>query len=216
MDEDYKKNSLFKYGYKFYAHVYTPDSELTRADGFKEAARTLLNRIDPSYEIKEENDTYTRNTLVYPIVYNYRHYLELRLKEVMEALSFNVNRTFLKYMGKKINDIFRKNHKLIPIWNKIIELSENLSEEDYDFIFGSADLKKIETRINELSSIDPRAIAFKYPREQDGSSSIPLELQGFDVKNFIIKMDEISEMLEAISNNLAISNDLLNEYLMSI
>ena len=215
MSEDFGKDSLFKHGFQFYAQVYTPYSEIPRADGFREAARTLLNRIDPSYEIKEKNETYTRNTLVYPIAYSFRHYLELRLKAIMVDLNYYVCQTPLNGMEKEIKKISDQ-HNLILIWKKILELREGLSEKDNDFIFGNADLKKIENRMNELSSIDAGSFAFRYPTKKCGATSIPLELPGFDVKNFVQKLDEISEMLEQISDNLAIAKDFLGDYLMSI
>ena len=48
-------------------------------DGYKTAADTLVNHV--------ARDRYTSDTLVYPIVFSYRQYLELMLKALLEEAS---------------------------------------------------------------------------------------------------------------------------------
>lgn len=87
-EPDWKNNACFYFGI----------SDETRIDGFKLAADMLVAAIVSS--------PVDQDVLVYPIVFNYRQYLELRLK-ALRVYGFDL------YEWPITGAL---NHKLLPVW----------------------------------------------------------------------------------------------------
>ena len=175
--------------------------------GFREAARILAENC---------HSTLNRNTLVYPIVFSYRHYLELRLKSILPKLNFYItsNAAIDDEAIKKF--VFDK-HNLDALWGKIKYLKGQLSSNDHRCFFDpKLEIDKVDRVIKEITAIDKESFAFRYAYDKSGNPSIPEEIQNINVENFIEKMDEVAKILEAIDNMIAIGNDYKNEYEMEL
>ena len=156
------------------------------AQGYKEAADQLVTRMGES--------PISHDFLVYPIVFLYRHYLELRLKELLvaEAGSWEL-----------LDSEIRKLHKLIPIWN---EVRPNLEAVWSDSVTGSQ-FDAIEDRLKEIASIDSASFAFRYPVDTKGRPS----LAGIQHVN----LDQVRNVVQAMSNVLDGASIGLAEYLQA-
>ena len=111
------------------------------ATAYKEAAEKLVKDVITSRR--------QRDTLVYPIVFLYRHYIELRLKEIIRA-----GRKFLDEPGD-----FPKHHRVDELWpfaKGIIERVFENAEDKPDFEF-------VEHILAEFSRYDPESFSFRYP-----------------------------------------------------
>ena len=201
-----------KYGFLFQdgdSRVNDPPSmaEESYIAGFREAARILAEHC---------HSTLNRNTLVYPLIYNYRHYLELRLKSVLSGLNFYITSNAALH-DEDIKKLVFDSHNLDAIWGKIKFLKSQLDSDDRRCFFDpKLKIKKVDRAIKEMTAIDKGSFAFRYAYDKSGNPPIPEEIQYISVENFIIKMDEVAEILEAIDNMIAIGIGYKNEYEMEL
>lgn len=175
--------------------------------GFRKAAKILATNCE---------STFDRNTLIFPIVYNYRHYLELILKSILSKLNYYITSN-AAIDDEDIKKQVFESHNLDGIWGKIKYLKKQLDSNDLRCFFDSKlDFQKVDRAIKEITTIDKGSFAFRYAYDKTGNPSIPEEVQWISIENFVNKMDEVAEILEAIDNMIAIGNDYKNEYEMEL
>lgn len=89
-----------------------------------------------------------------------RHYFELRLKELLQGLNF---------LSKQSRE-FPAGHNLLSLWKKFIdryvEQNQQLSEDM---------LKSMDSLINEINAIDPKAMTFRFPVDLAGNKTLHLK-----------------------------------------
>lgn len=152
----------------------------TYTAGYRMAAESLVQRV-----IEEG----TQDLLIYPIVFLYRHYIELRLKELL--LSGN---RLLKRPVK-----VEKEHNIQRLWCKCREIIKAVWPDE-DKLF----LEVIEDRIGQFCSVDPKSMAFRYPEDLKGNET----LQGLQV----INVRHVSKIMEELGNSLDGVSIGINEY----
>lgn len=120
------------------------------ASGYREAADILVQAI--------EQRSASKDALVYPVLFMYRQYLELQIKNLIRQ-------------ARRLQDIkgdFPKHHRISELWALCYELLSDISPGD-----SVDELKEIARLIGEFSEVDPSSMAFRYPENQDGSTSLP-------------------------------------------
>jgi len=120
------------------------------AEGYKRGADQLV-----------ENALAGRGTLdfvVYPVVYLYRHYLELKLKVII--------RDGLVLLDQPPS--FPKHHNLLILWLQTRRLMQKIFDEE-DRVATDA----VEKCIRELDKVDPDAQKFRYPVDRNGVPTGP-------------------------------------------
>ena len=140
--------------------------------GYKKAADKLVQNLDKKHS---EIDY-----LVYPIIFLYRHHIELILKNL---LALNIQ---LSQSKEKIP----KNHKIRDIWPRVKGHYRQINQGQ-----NSKELKFVDNIIEELDTIDPDSMNFRYSRDTKGSK--PNEnLRNIDLKVFAKIIDKVSDILE--------------------
>ena len=131
-----------------------PGDDFTRlvamTEGYKQAADLMV--------IQTESDETTRNFLVYPIIFNYRHFLELSLKYHLA--------TYGPRVGIPPN---WKSHDLALLWTAFVAMLEQfgtLDPDDVDPIVGET--------ILQFAKIDPDSYSHRYPVDRRGDP-VPVE-----------------------------------------
>lgn len=142
------------------------------AEGYKKAGDTLVQ-----YVVDNNRD---QDFLVYPIVFMYRQYLELRLKELLLVSSNLYDQDI----------VIPKDHNILSLWRKV---RLNIEQTWPDSQAGNHN-DEIEERIKELYSIDPGSYAFRYPEDTKGEPS----LAGIEH----INLKRLRNVIQAISNVL--------------
>lgn len=100
---------------------------------------------------------------VFPIMFLYRHYLELKLKEILRVL--------LDWDGRR-HDQIPHIHELPKLWKEVRHLLEKfdngMTEHSGDACLeeGAAIYNAIEKRVKEFDDIDPGSFNFRYPEDQ--------------------------------------------------
>lgn len=120
-----------------------------------------LSLLDASFDEPENKDL-----LVYPVIFLIRHYLELRLKELMQGLIFITNQQKpFPDNHKLFND-----HSLVNLWDKFKLAYSKIGQE----IDGKI-LKSVNSLIIEVNIVDPKSISFRYPIDKNGKGTKRLE-----------------------------------------
>ena len=116
------------------------------AQAFKLAAETLVEHIGES--------RMHLDLLVFPIVFLYRQYLELRLKDLIQETT-----------GLDNED--RDTHDLTRLWRKVRPELQKV------FPTSTADFDVAEQKIKQFTTVDPGSFTFRYPEDKKGSPTLP-------------------------------------------
>jgi hypothetical protein len=156
--------------------------------GYKKAADNLVAHV-----ISTGCD---QDTLIYPIAFLYRHYLELLFKNIIE--------NGYKLLNRK--NEYPKNHYLDTLWtnakdiiNEIWEEEENSKEEE------------IEHFIAEFIKIDKSSQAFRYTKDKKGNEYLT-EVELINIRHLSVCINSISDHLEGISAYITESLSASTEY----
>lgn len=112
--------------------------------GYKEAADHLVQ--------KTVDEPYQRNSLVYPILFNYRQFVELNLKYLIASYGATV--------GIKAN---WQSHDLGKLWGIFQTMEDAYAIEDHDHAN-----RAVAGIVGEFAKIDPKSFTFRYPVDRDG------------------------------------------------
>ncbi|WP_156629561.1 hypothetical protein [Methylobacterium sp. Leaf85] len=150
------------------------------ATGYLSAAGLLVE--------KSIGHDFGRDTLVWPIVFLYRQYLELELKEGIAdfgaAAGIDANWT---------------THDLRTLWR-----SYKRTVDHYE-IGGDVEATKAVARaINEFAEIDPGSFSFRFPVNRDGSR---IARDGHER----IDLERLRDVMRGISNYLSATSGLLTD-----
>ena len=146
-----KGDKLFVVGPPGSHNAYLSNSNMwdAYAQGYRLAADLLSGHIAES--------PYHSSLLGYPIVFLYRQYLELRIKELGLAAA--------EFLAKEY--AVPTDHNLLKLWQGVrADLHEVFAES-------AEDLEAVEERIEEFCSVDPSSYTFRYPADTKGKPTLP-------------------------------------------
>ena len=158
--------------------------------GYKQAGDILVGYL-------EDNDLDT-NILIFPIVFLYRQYLELHLKQIIRD-----GNVLLHYTSD-----FPKIHDLSELWNNCKRIIEEVYPDNSEQY--AKDLGVVERCILEFSDRDPNSIAFRYPTDKSNKPSLSDDLRYIDLHNLAKVVDKIYSLLLGAGDG--ISEYLNDEY----
>lgn len=165
---------------------FTHDSTYGYVEGYKRAANELVLRIN---ETGQNQDVF-----VYPIVFLYRHHLELLLKVIIDT-------------GRRLLDEgtgFPTHHKLNNLW----PLAKGIIKK----VWSAGDPKEfafVEHIINEISLVDPGSMSFRYPKDKEGKSSLP-NITHINTRHLCEMINKASDLLVGVK--MAIDQYLEHKY----
>jgi hypothetical protein len=166
---------------------YSDDWELY-IGGYRMAGDVLVNHIKETHR--------NQDFLVFPIVFVYRQYLELRLKKLIREC-----RTLFDEQPD-----FPKVHDLDKIWVVCRHLFLNLEPK-----VELKDLEAIDESIKQFSEIDPSSESFRYPVNKDGGKLLPFDLRYINLRNLADVMEKLSNFFEAVEMELSVYLDYKQE-----
>lgn len=160
-----------------------PNDFSTYADGYKRLADIGVAHIaDARYDV---------DVLVYSIVFCYRQYLELRLKELIKTSG-----SLLDQSVATPNE-----HDLLKLWKLLRPLLELIwPEQD-----AQTERNNTESVIAQFQELDPGSYAFRYPVNRNGQDSLP------GLKHLNVK--QVSEVIERVAPVLDGASDGIEYYL---
>jgi len=129
------------------------------------------------------------DTLVYPILFLYRQYLELSIKDLIQDA---------RRLLDKVEPL-RMTHRIDDLWRTCAALLDEISPGD-----SSGSLENVGRLIGEFSRVDPKSMAFRYPEDQEGRPS----LEGLTHINLRV----VKEVIGKISVILGGAGAMIGEY----
>jgi hypothetical protein len=157
------------------------------AAGFRFSAQVLVKRIEAT--------GYEQDFLALPVLYLYRHYAELALKEVI----FDAG----ALLGQR--QPVQNEHDLRNLWRMTRELLKRLDLED-------ADTDAVEELLNVLGAVDPKSMTFRYPVDTSGRVMLPKKLERLDLPHFARQMEGFAGWIDGTTAMLEQTADFYAEH----
>lgn len=137
-------------------------------DGYMKAGAVLVQRA--------MEHRYERHELVYPILFNYRHALEVAIKWVLD-----------RYGRYAAIEAYEKDHRLDKLWKAcrlvLVEFGGDGPDESTDVV---------ERIVVEFHKLDPNSFAFRYSKNKNGAQ-VPLP-------DFLIDLANIRDVMEGVNH----------------
>lgn len=156
-----------------------PDDEFQRRvlmiEGYKSAGDIMVDQ--------SEREPHMRHTLVFPIIFNYRQFLELALKHQLAQYGPPVG----------VQPIW-DNHRLDVLWESFQRIIQAHDIPDPDEADGH-----VATTVAAFAHIDPRSDAFRFPRDNRGRA-IPLNRRDLHLPTLKDVMDGVKNYFAACDN----------------
>ncbi|MBD1567508.1 hypothetical protein [Vibrio sp. S12_S33] len=156
--------------------------------GYKKAADALVKKI-----IKNHSEI---DYLVYPIVFLYRHHIELQLKNIIE----------LNIQLHDSNDKVTPTHKIKDLWPQVKGYYRKLNNRS-----NQKEISFIDKIMDELCTIDPESMNFRYSKTRSGE--IPnKDLKQINVEVFSALIGKVSDALETFEYQMRYELDNKSEH----
>ena len=131
-----------------------------------------------------EEDSHERHFLIYPILFNYRHGIELAMKWVIARYG--------RYSTAEIGDI--EHHDLWQLWKLCKQIIIEVGSEDES-------IAVVEQVIKDFHDLDKSALAFRYSRNKMGAL-IALPDGMIDLQNIRDVMEGVSHFFDGVDGEL--------------
>lgn len=165
------------------------------AAGYLDAAK-LLARIVIYSRSKMD-------TLVYPIIYLYRHYLEIKLKDLIRQGAAITDTIIDEKLKQALGE-----HNLMVLWNRFKPFFEEIS--GYNDSFNEV-RKGMESYINQIHSIDPASFTFRYDRSKNSKAHNLENVERINLFHFCQNMEKLTDLIEGIDCEFDAASDYVNE-----
>ncbi|NJK82897.1 MAG: hypothetical protein HC912_02865 [Saprospiraceae bacterium] len=171
--------------------------------GYKEASFELINNLLNDTKI----DWLKLDSKIYPLVFLFRHYLEMILKDTIRYESLISQKNYSDEVG------FPPSHSLIELWK---ELKPSIQKR---YTFYGEDLKRdcekndgiVEKLLTEIEDLDSGSYAFRYPFDRPTKTNkqirYSLPSMTIDILNLKNVMQDLSDYLEGINEQAKVTLD---------
>ena len=168
--------------------------------GYALAYKTAGDRVVDGLQVGPISEQYQ----VFPIMFLYRHYLELELKGILFILH-----------GWDVGDIrIPHDHGLTPLWGKVRQLLEKFDNwvvgycDDNRLEEGAEIYNAIEQRLKEFDEIDAQSLSFRYPDQKSNPAKL---LDRHEILHIKEVVDALYDNLDGMSGGLREIIDQWNE-----
>lgn len=167
--EDYHNNACMNYD---------TNTKSQYIRGYRLAADTLIEQI---------NKDGANDTLVFPIIFLYRHHIELLLKNIIDSSNILLENSPKPKEGHKIEDLWNDAKGLI---RKVFKTPKNNEPKEFEIV---------TQVILQLAQIDPDSTSFRYAFEKNGKKNLS-ELNYVNFRNFREVIEPACQFLDGIDN----------------
>lgn len=164
-------------------------NSMEKMDSYAEAYRLAARRL-----FEKSSNAELRDEFACPVVFLYRHSLELSLKEILINGHKILQLEAKPFQTEK--EILERGHNLSSLWKALKELHEQIDWTD------ATELDAHGETIKEFDKLDSKSFSFRYPVTLNGSPALRQDFR-FDLHHFCDRMDEVLEALDSISCGVA-------------
>jgi len=155
-------------------------------EGYKTAARELTE----NYGDRQTNE---KDTLVFPIIFLYRQYIELTLKDLVRDLD---NR-----LGYKRQDKILSQHKLLPLWDEAIRQYDHFIRQENITLVFTLSSNNERMIVNQFNQTDEDSFCFRYARDKGGRETLK-NVDYISVNNFKNQIETVVTHIEKMVETL--------------
>jgi hypothetical protein len=174
-----------------HAFLMSPGSIQPYAEGYRRAAEIAFQHVAENLR--------DQDYLLFPIVFLWRHHLELQLKEIIRLARLIQN--------EDSDGPFPKTHRLMQLWL----VARPQIEKDPD---GICDV--VERLLQQVETFDMDSMAFRYPTDRDGNLNIPSSLPHLNLGAVHEQMTRIANFLDAVVTEFTVRLGRLQEQLVAV
>lgn len=149
-------------------------------EGYREATNLLIEKVVES----ENNDWLKIDSLIFPLLFNFRHYLEIIIKDTIRYYRLYNNEIFSDETG------FVKEHSLTKLWSELNPYLKSTYENEEK---NEADLNAVKNLLTEFDTIDKGSFSFRYSFE--GKKKPNAEIV-YSVAPMTIDLDNLQESIK--------------------
>jgi len=158
-----------------------PERRFRLIRGYKRAGDVLIKQV-----LSERSD---RDNLVFPVLFNYRHYIELALKAIIEEHG--------PFAGVAPRS---NNHRLPVLWDAFLQVAIKFQNDPTD-----AAAVAVGQCIGELAAIDANSTTFRYAKTIWGD--VPALPERLDLLQLYDAMNGIENFLECADLDFSYKTD---------
>lgn len=173
----------------------------TFATGYRRAAEVLSEHV-----LAYADDVDLLNTMGLPLIFLWRHYLELRLKDIIVSGSQRYSTHCLVDNWQTIIGMLKHVHGGVSV---LRDVSPDASDVYKFYKLKLDDYDKIKRIISEFDYYDKDSETFRYPEIRKKGL---VDATHIDLKNLSGAMPKLADLLDEISQYLSIHYDLEREY----
>jgi hypothetical protein len=152
--------------YRAYIEQHRQGRSIMMITGYKSAADLMV-----AHALADRS---TRDALVYPIIFNYRQFIELSLKYLIATYGHTVG----------VKAIWNS-HNLVELWKTFVGMLESYGNEDVDETDPT-----VATIVAEFAKVDPASFSYRYPVDTKGNP-IPIAHEEFDLATLATVMQAL-------------------------
>lgn len=161
------------------------DDQVGYTEGYRRGARLLVEHV-----MENARD---QDYLVYPVIFLYRHHIELALKNIIMRAPFLIERSLTdtenKHLGK---------HRLDLLWQDLRPMFAAICKAAGWAALDPADIEGIEDYIAQLSALDPDSYSFRYTRSKKGERSLPPDVKRINLRHFAETIERLADYLDGL------------------
>jgi len=177
------------------------DVNLPYKNGFRIAAGRLALHVCETHS--------DQDSLVYPILYLYRHHLELVLKDIFRSSAQLLGRPLAAH-----DEGLLKRHDLVPLWEGIVPLLDSVCKVAGQVPLPAEDIEGVRSYLAQVKEHDPDGQRFRYatvpeksPKKPKGPKrqvrSISNELRLVNIRIFACCMERLADYLDGLESWIA-------------
>lgn len=191
-DRIFTQNEGFDYDYASINRVKginNQHSEFLIIEGYREATRELLINL-----LEGENIDWLKiDSKIYPILFLFRHYIEVMLKDTIRYYNILTDKSLSDEVG------YTQGHSLLSFWNELNPfLVSNLEKRNESIRQESQNTNKVvESIISEIDTLDKGSFGFRYAFKGAKKINEPVV---YSMPSFTIDLHNLREVIIKMMN----------------
>lgn len=153
--------------------------------GYRRGAEVLID-----YVCQNGRD---QDFLVYPIIFLYRHHVELMLKRIIKSVPYLID--------TRLNDEQKqhlKKHRLDLLWGDLKAMLPAVCKAAGWEEIDDAHIEGLDDYIRQLSQMDADSFSFRYSHSKKGKQALPRNLKNINLRHFGELMGRLANYLYGI------------------
>lgn len=155
-------------------------------EGYRRRSKALVEHV-------VTGGGHDKNCLVYPILFLYRHHLELALKRIIRRAPRLLSRSVTKDEKDHLDK-----HRLDWLWHDLRPMLTGIFEavgwEKPDQI----DMDGVDDYIRQISELDPDGLGSRYAHSKEGDRLLPEGLTHINIRHFAETMDRVVSYVDGV------------------